>query len=120
MATKNNENYFYGCETVEDCKARYKELAKKMHPDAGGNDEEFQELLNQFNDAVADIQTESPFVSDEFVALCKAGLACLKKAKPKVAENIERVTAFAPLLTGLMKDSPQKRNVEKFLGKINE
>ena len=36
-----------------------------MHPDAGGNDEEFQELLNQFNDVCkAAVSVKLPLLAD--------------------------------------------------------
>jgi hypothetical protein len=48
---KNNGiNYFYNCETKEQVREKYIELAKKMHPDCGGNTFEFQEMLRQYNE----------------------------------------------------------------------
>lgn len=36
--------YFKGCRNLEEIKRKYKTLAKRLHPDAGGNDEDFQGL----------------------------------------------------------------------------
>ena len=41
--------YFIGVETIEELKKKYKELAKKHHPDLGGAKEEFQELNNEYD-----------------------------------------------------------------------
>ena len=41
--------YFIGVETLEELKKAYKELAKKFHPDLGGNKEKFQEMNNEYD-----------------------------------------------------------------------
>ena len=41
--------YFKGIESVEELKKAYKELAKKLHPDLGGNKEEFQSMNNEYD-----------------------------------------------------------------------
>lgn len=43
--------YFTGCETIEDIKRTFKELAKKLHPDNGGDAEEFKEMMSQYTEA---------------------------------------------------------------------
>lgn len=41
--------YFVNIETIEELKKVYKELAKKLHPDLGGNKEEFQAMNNEYD-----------------------------------------------------------------------
>ena len=41
--------YFVNIETIEELKKKYKELAKKFHPDLGGNKEEFQSMNNEYD-----------------------------------------------------------------------
>lgn len=40
--------YFFNVQTAEELKATYKELAKKFHPDNGGDAEEFKAMQNEF------------------------------------------------------------------------
>lgn len=39
-------------DSVEDVRARFKELAKQMHPDSGGNVEDFRNLHDQAEKAI--------------------------------------------------------------------
>lgn len=40
--------YFSKCETSEDVKNTFKELAKKLHPDNGGDIEAFKEMMAEY------------------------------------------------------------------------
>lgn len=40
--------YFEGCRTAEDVKARYRECAKKLHPDCGGNAADFRAMMEEY------------------------------------------------------------------------
>lgn len=40
---------FESCKEVAEAKKVYKQLAKKLHPDTGGTDEEFKILNNIYN-----------------------------------------------------------------------
>ena len=43
--------YFKDCKTAEDVKARFKDLAKKLHPDCGGDAEEFKKMMSEYEKA---------------------------------------------------------------------
>ena len=40
--------YFQNCKTAEELKKKYRDLAKQLHPDAGGNEEEFKSMQAEF------------------------------------------------------------------------
>lgn len=40
--------YFTGCKTIEAVKKTFKDLARKLHPDNGGNAEEFKSMMNEY------------------------------------------------------------------------
>lgn len=40
--------YFKNCKTIEDVKNIFKNLAKKLHPDNGGNPEEFKNMMTEY------------------------------------------------------------------------
>lgn len=42
-------NHFLNCASLEDVKAKYKTLAKKLHPDAGGSHKEFVEMKEEYD-----------------------------------------------------------------------
>jgi hypothetical protein len=46
--TVNSRRYFSGIESEDDMKTKYIELVKKLHPDAGGNINEFQEMKREY------------------------------------------------------------------------
>lgn len=56
------KNYFNLSEikTVEELKKVYRALCLEMHPDKGGNTEDFQEMQNQYEDAAAILSGETP------------------------------------------------------------
>lgn len=40
--------YFKNCRTIEDVKETYRKLAKKLHPDCGGDAEEFKKMMAEY------------------------------------------------------------------------
>lgn len=43
--------YFGNCKTIEDVKETYRKLAKKLHPDCGGDAEEFKKMTAEYQTA---------------------------------------------------------------------
>lgn len=43
--------YFENCKNIEDIKEMYRKLAKKLHPDCGGDAEEFKKMMNEYKTA---------------------------------------------------------------------
>lgn len=43
---KTKPNYFQDCQTIEQIKTRYRELAQKFHPDHAGGDQETMKEIN--------------------------------------------------------------------------
>ena len=43
--------YFKNCKNIEDVKEMYRKLAKKLHPDCGGNAEEFKKMSAEYTTA---------------------------------------------------------------------
>lgn len=54
-------NYFEGCTTEEQRKVRFKELAKKHHPDLGGSEDVMKEINRQYNSGAQQAKTEYGF-----------------------------------------------------------
>jgi curved DNA-binding protein CbpA len=46
---KRTVNYFKDCKTLDEARKTYHKLAMQLHPDKGGDEEEFKELANQFH-----------------------------------------------------------------------
>lgn len=43
--------YFSDCQTNEEVKVKFKDLAKKLHPDCGGDAEEFKRMMQEYEEA---------------------------------------------------------------------
>lgn len=43
--------YFKNCKTIEDVKRTFKDLAKRLHPDNGGNAEDFKSMMSEYKTA---------------------------------------------------------------------
>lgn len=60
--------HFYDIRSKEDLQARYKTLAKKLHPDAGGSDAAFADLRNERDQwlAIEEIYTPLRFRMERY------------------------------------------------------
>jgi curved DNA-binding protein CbpA len=50
-------SYFYDCKTKDEAKAKYRKLAKELHPDHGGNADRFKDMQSQYDG----FKEENPF-----------------------------------------------------------
>lgn len=110
--------YFDKCETLEECKALYKELAKKMHPDMGGDADEFKAMFDEYSETIADISAEPVYLQDEYVAVAKALAGVVRTKRPEIYRTLEGVAKVAPAILSLLEGKTAK-NVNKFLGKLD-
>lgn len=46
-------NYFTDCKTLEEAKTLYRKLSKELHPDLGGNTEEFKKMQSSYEKFVS-------------------------------------------------------------------
>jgi len=57
--------FFKDCETVEQVRAQYKDLAKQHHPDLGGDTETMQRLNTEYSFAIAKILKGEKLTQEE-------------------------------------------------------
>lgn len=48
--------YFKDCNTIEEVKSMFKQLAKKLHPDCGGDSDSFVEMKRQYDVALVSVE----------------------------------------------------------------
>lgn len=69
-------DYFTRCRTLDEIKAEYKRLARKHHPDMGGDTRTMQEINRQyeaaFHAAKGAARTETTETAAEFIAVIDA------------------------------------------------
>lgn len=53
------KKYFEGIKTLEELKNTYRKLVFKLHPDKGGNVEEFQNMSNEYEELFKILQSQS-------------------------------------------------------------
>lgn len=47
----NGMRYFKDCKSIEEVKEIFKKLAKELHPDNGGDAENFKQMMNEYTEA---------------------------------------------------------------------
>lgn len=50
-------DFFAGCTTADEIKTRRRSLAKDLHPDKGGDSEEFAEMMKQYDKKIKNLDT---------------------------------------------------------------
>lgn len=54
-------DYFIGCNTAQDAKARYRKWAKELHPDHGGSHETMVEMQRQYDAFIPKVDVHTDF-----------------------------------------------------------
>ncbi len=107
--------HFVNCHTAADCKARYRELAKELHPDKqGGSTIAFQKMQAEYEKRLRELQEKAPANSNEAVELAKAIFEILRITKPHIYEITRALSAVptAGVLTAMLGSIfPDKREV---------
>ena len=101
--------YFQNCHTADQCKARYKELAKQLHPDkTGGDSTAFQQMQTEYEAHLQELATQAKREQNkiEFQKIVNAILEVVKATKPEYYELLRGATqspavcAITTLLNG--------------------
>lgn len=109
--------YFDNYTTVDELKARYKELAKEMHPDAGGSTDDFRELVEEYSAKLEELTSVPLYLNEEYIGLGKALCGIARERKPK---EFEKVSTAAKGLSMLLSLSNKKaaRDICTFIDKL--
>lgn len=101
--------YFSGYDTPEAIKARYKELAKRLHPDAGGDTHAFAELGRQYAQALQMAGRRAQRAGDltEMAEYASILADFLHKANPSLGETVRRA-ADSPMGAVVMSALPDE------------
>lgn len=75
--------YFSSCHTADECRSLYKELAKKLHPDKGGNASDFQKMQGEYEKRLAELIEGTRTNSIEYKRLVTALIEILKVTNPE-------------------------------------
>ena len=110
--------YFDTCNTADECRAKYRELAKQLHPDKGGTARAFQTMQSEYEQRLAELIKGTRANSIEYAKLVKALLELLKVTKPEYYElvklygNHPTVGIISQLITELF---PKTKNITEIL-----
>lgn len=110
--------YFQNIQTEEELTSKYKELVKILHPDKGGNLADFQEMQAEYEQVLADLRYQSPFLSDEYVNLANSVCGIFKARKPETYEKVSKVAVAAPIFLGMIDGNRTAKNIAKFIEKL--
>jgi hypothetical protein len=109
--------YFENCHTAADCKARYRELAKQLHPDKqGGSNAAFAKMQAEYEARLAELIQGARPNSIEYQKLVLSLLDILKVVKPEYYElvklfgNNPKVSIVSQLICELFPQKASKVN----------
>jgi len=86
-------NYFFDCKNDQEIKKKYKELAKKLHPDKGGNEADFKRMKNEYEAALK--ETSDPYYGGfERSEAGKAWEERQRQTKEYMRQNYNKSSSF--------------------------
>jgi negative regulator of replication initiation len=112
-------NYFITCHTADQCKSRYYDLAKTLHPDkVGGSEAAFKAMQAEYEARLLELQTaaKNAHKTAEYQKLATQLIEILKVTKPEYYALIQcaalspAVSAITTLLNGYFPKQSQKVN----------
>lgn len=112
-------NYFNDCTTTDEITARYKELVKELHPDKGGTVEDFQDMQEEYEQALSEASYQSPFLADEYINVAKSLAGVFKARKPETYNKLAKVAAATPIVLSMLGGNRTTRNIAKFIEKLD-
>lgn len=77
-------DYFKNIRSKEQAKKIYKEFAKKLHPDAGGNNQDFQNLTEQYQNFLKNFNQVKQKVKNKKIIISE-------NDKDKIIDNISNL-----------------------------
>lgn len=95
-----------------------KKLSKELHPDKGGSEEEFNEMMDEYTELIDSIEHPNKFLTPEYAALASSLAGILKVHKPDTYKKVKAVVDMSPFILNLLPDSKRKNEVQNFLGNI--
>ena len=98
-------HYFNNCNTADECKTRYKELAKKLHPDIGGDTDEFQRMQAEYEQRLNEllntkVNSSKPLGLREYAALAQALADLIKVKNPALHSKLGMLAMGASFIAG--------------------
>jgi hypothetical protein len=112
-------NYFENLNTVEEVKEAYRKYAKEVHPDFGGDEEDFIELKNQYEAKLIsfDVKEYPEFTSPEITSISNQIKITLKKNRVENIKNGLKFTA-SEMAVGLVEVGFEKLQ-KKFINVVD-
>ena len=117
--------YFENCHTADQCRARYRELAKQLHPDKqGGSSTAFQKMQAEYEVRLQELAAKAKRENNriEFEKLAQSVVELAKIVSPEKYEmlqfamNSPAVSAITTLLNGYFpKQATTVNNILKLL-----
>lgn len=114
--------YFDKHMTAEELHTRYKQLAKKLHPDIGGNESEFRQMQQEYEDRLNDLLNKKDdkkqiISQEEYIMVLKLLLELARQRKPEIYAKTKIIANAAGDILSLFSNS-QAQNISNILKQV--